>query len=240
MVWALIIAFALFSPTLAYAEPEVVETEEVVQGDEGTEEGVTDDEVLQEPAEGDSESDVSAAEPVQASEDVEEVVTYSPDGEILSTTKAPEIVRAVSPTYTVYASVTSNTYSDMAARMLWKMGWGDDYVFWRSGQYSYTLAYGDFDLASGRFDCASAHVVTFTLDSGYSGTYTMTEGDGVVSLVPSSYIVYSNLGQYPLLDSGHVFERLVVFMSCVAVIMELVRTVFSFTLRMGVRVENEH
>lgn len=231
MVWALILAIVLAFPTLAIAEPETLETGTAEQVQEVSEV----EENVEEPDKGDTEPADPDTEPVSTVP----VVTYSPTGELLTTTEAPEIIRAVNPTHTVYASVTSNTYSDMAARMLWKVPWNDDYVFWRSGQYSYTFAYGDFSLSGGRFDCASADIVTFQLDSGYSGTYTMHESSGAVSLVPSSYIVFSNLGGYPLLDPSYVFEVLVVFMASVAMLMNLVRSVFAFTYRMGVRVENE-
>ena len=152
MVWAVALSLALTLSTKPAVDElplvdEVVEVEEVDEvaddivptGDDVVEDLDSELEVVEvpEPDIVEPEPDIKSDEPVVSIEENKgPVLTYSPDGELLSTTEAPtlssEPTRASS---TPYASVTSNTYSDIASRMLWHLGFGDDYVFWRSGQY---------------------------------------------------------------------------------------------------------
>lgn len=238
MVWALIIVLALICPHVALALPDDVAEIEAIEAVgvddlQSSREG-------EEDAEEDAVRDEERSEPDSVGDEVVSLVTYNAEGEILSTTEQPRAIPASRATYNIYASVTQNTYSEMATNMLWRVPWSNDYVFWRSGQYTYVFAYGDFTFSSGRFDCTDANIVTFQLDSNYNGTYTMSKSTGSVSLVPSSYIVYSNLGDYPLIDNEIVYQKFIVFMGCVGLAMALVRSVFSFTYRMGVRCETEH
>lgn len=254
MVWAVALSLALTLSTKPAVDElpvvdEVVEVEEVDEvaddivptGDDVVEDLDSQLEVVEvpEPDIVEPEPDVKTDEPT-VTPTVEEskgpILTYSPDGELLSTTEAPtlssEPTRATS---TPYASVTSNTYSDIASRMLWHLGFGDDYVFWRSGQYSYSFAYGDLDLSGGRFTGSAVTLVTFTLDTGYNGTYVMNRQTTNVDVNAGQYIVFSNLGGYPVLDTNHVGLSLLVFSAFVGLLMALIRSVFGFVLRMGVR-----
>lgn len=240
MVWALIIAIVLFSPNVAYAEPlenDVSVSEDAADLEEDTTSSPEPDGDNGE-SEPDSEPEVSGVDVALAP--AEDVVTYSPTGELLSTTAEPVLLGATSYS-SPYASVTSNTYSDIAAHMLTKIGWSDDYVFWRSGQYSYTLAYGPIELSgTNQFSGDSVCLVTFSLDSGYSGTYTLARTDGALALNTGSYIVFSSLGDFPVLD----YEPLALWnwalLGTVAACCSLVRPLFGFVCRMGVRVHGSH
>lgn len=257
MVWALILALFLFSPNVAYAEEvlEVGEVEEVIEVPAPESEPV-DDVEQPEPVEPVEVLEEPVVEPVEVEEEplnpepVPEVVqelpepvvvasepenVYSYDGTLLTTTVEPEPVRAPAATSTPYASVSANTYSDLAASMLWKVGFGDDYVFWRGGQYQYCFAYGDLELSDSRFRGSGCKLVTFTLNSSYNGTYTMDVTTGSVDLSAGSYIVFSNLGPYPVLSSEFVGQYLVVWSLLVALVLYLVRSLFAFVLRVGVR-----
>lgn len=257
MVWALVLALFLLSPKVALAEEvlEVGEVEEVVEIPAPESESVDDaeqpdfvepvevpEEPVLEPVE--VEEEPLSPEPVpEVVQDVPEPVVvasgpenvYSYDGTLLTTTVEPEPVRAPAASSTPYASVSSNTYSDLAASMLWKVGFGDDYVFWRSGQYQYVFAYGDLELSNSRFRGSGCKLVSFTLSSSYSGTYTMDVSTGSVDLSVGNYIVFSNLGPYPLLSSEFVGQYLVVWSLLVALVLYLVRSLFAFVLRVGVR-----
>lgn len=138
--------------------------------------------------------------------------------------------------YSVYSSVSNNSYSVLAGSMLWHVPFGDDYVFWRSGQYEYRLAFGDLQLSGGTFTGDNLSFVVFSLDSSYSGTFTVSRSSGSLSLSTGNYLVYSNLGHYPILNDSYVFASLFIFVVSVALVMCLLRSIWSFLLRMGVRV----
>lgn len=230
MVWALILSLFLLFPFPAFADEvtsddsSTVETVSNPSGDSGGDAGV-------DSGEAQSPSDV-------ALEGGAPSVIYSDTGELLTTTEQPTALAAAQVmTSTPYSSVTSNAYSVVASQMLFKRGWLDDYVFWRAGQYSYCLAVGDLEFSSS-FVGSDVDLYTFQLDTGYSGTYTLRHSVVDLNLSPSDYIVYSNLGHYPVIDSAYVHTYVLVFCSCVALCMYCLRSVWSFLLRMGVRVHD--
>lgn len=243
MVWTVIALFIyLLFPVPAIAEP--VETPvESVQEDAVDEE--TPDTDNSDPDRVVSDPDKPELQPVPTDNVAvsvpEDTVTYSPTGEILSTTAAPEVLAAPLAYSSPYASVTSNSYSDIAAHMVGKIGWSDNYVFWRSGQYAYTLAYGDIELSpEGRFTSDSCKVVSFVLDNNYNGTYRMQQSDEALALDTGTYIVFSNLGAYPVLE----YESQKIWYFCLVSVVcagcYLIRSLFGFVLRMGVRVHGSH
>lgn len=74
-----------------------------------------------------------------------------------------------------------------------------DYVAFRSGQYSYTLAVGDL-IYDGSTVSGDAVLYTYT---SYSGDYAWTNtGSAAFSVVPGDHLLYSNLGDFPILGSG--------------------------------------
>lgn len=219
--------------TVAYAEPEATETETTET--EITETETSENEDDKEPAKVPEEPIVVVAQPDEPAE----VVTYSPTGELLSTTAVPEVKAANALSLEPYSSVTNNSYSEIASQTLWKVPFGGDYVFWRSGQYQYCFAYGDIGLSGSTFTGSSVDLVTYTLDSSYSGTYRIANSKQDLMLNARDYIVFSNLGVYPLLDAQNVFQKLALWSASVGLVMVFCRSVFSFTLRMGVRAEYE-
>lgn len=113
----------------------------------------------------------------------------------------------------------------------------DDYVYFRSGQYEYTLIVGDIELNGSRF--SSSEIVTNYTINTQSGTgygnniykYTVTEENGF-DLNASNYLVYSNLGSYPqLTERGESYELLTAFLLCLALGLYVLRSVFWFCLR---------
>lgn len=230
MVWALIFFLFLSFPTRALAVPdEQVET--VVDSDSDSVEP--------------SGVDVSSRlelDGVSLDSDSDSLVLYSPEGELVLTTSVPvphRDTRAFSST--PYASVTDNSYSSVASKMLVKVAPFSDYVFWRSGQYAYSLAVGDLDLEGSNFTSGEpVTIYTFQLDSGYSGTYTLSSRSDSLSLAASSYIVFSNLGHYPVLDYDSLGFSHLAFLVAVVAGVCCVRPIFSFVMRMGVRVHGSH
>lgn len=143
---------------------------------------------------------------------------------------------AAAPRSVPYDSVSTNsTYVDFFASMLPKIPWGDDYVFWRSGQYAYTLVIGDLDYSGGVFTGDDLSFVVLTTSNGYSGHVSLGSSSGSLDLDCSDYVVYSNLGFYPLLDSQSFYIEAIIFCLVVGLCCSCFRYIWSFLLRMGVR-----
>lgn len=123
------------------------------------------------------------------------------------------VVRSV---YGVYDSgVPSDTYIAWARGLIKEVPFTDDYVFFRSGQYSYTFAYGDFDDGF----AGSAHVYQIILPSNYNDGYEFVDFiDSSFSLSVGNGLVYSSLDGYPSLFvdySYYIFFLLVLFLATV-------------------------
>lgn len=111
----------------------------------------------------------------------------------------------------------------------------DDYVFFRSGQYEYTMYVGDFTLSGTTF-VPSSDVEVYLLSTGSSGYnsvynygYTLESG---FTLDVGSNLVYSNLGTYPdLIERGDYLDTFTLILVSCAVFMYLVRSIFGFCLR---------
>lgn len=230
MVWALILSLFLLFPTRALAVPdENVQT--VVDSDIDSVES--------------SGVDVSSRlelDGVSSDTDSDALILYSPEGQVVLTTSEPVPHRDTKAfSSSPYASVSDNTYSAIAAKMLLKVGPFSDYVFWRSGQYVYTLAVGDLELNGTTFSSSEdVTLYTFQLDTGYSGTYTLSSRSDTLTLSAGSYIVFSNLGYYPLLDYDSFGLAHLCFLVAVACGLLAIRPIFGFVLRTGVRVHGSH
>lgn len=188
-------------------------------------------------------ADVPAEEPVavppksDAGAIVEEQPTtlYDSDGSLIFSEQVPDVSLAAAND-SVYSSVTGGTYVDVASNLLPRVPWDADYLFWRSGQYSYSFVWGDLNLSGTTFSGSGIHRVDFVQSSNYNG-YTMshTQGDSI-NLNVGSYIVYSSLGNYPVLSVEYVHLSMFMYACVGAVSLFVLHTLFSFSLRMGVRV----
>lgn len=97
-----------------------------------------------------------------------------------------------------------------------KFDYGDHYVYWRSGQYSYMLAHSrELVYEGGRFRAPSVQLVQYNTYSGGSSQATYSQStDSNFSLAPGNYLVWSDLGDYPQLESGR-REREYVQAACI-------------------------
>ena len=100
-----------------------------------------------------------------------------------------------------YGVGTSNTaiFSGIAQ----KLPYGCHYVYWRSGQYVYSLAYSEaLALSGSRFSADTVTVVSYQTSSGYNSqaTFTVSE-ESDFTLSAGNYLVWSDLGSYPQLYS---------------------------------------
>lgn len=90
-----------------------------------------------------------------------------------------------------------------------KVPFGQSYVYWRDGQYSYKFAYGDLSLEGTTFTgSGDITVVSYdTANSSYNSNYIWSvTTDSNFSLSASNRLVYSDLGSYPGLGEREVIE----------------------------------
>lgn len=102
-----------------------------------------------------------------------------------------------------YPGTISDTYLDYFEGIVQKLDFNEHYVVWRSGAYSYTMAYGeDLILDENTFTGACDYVQIYRDGSDYSSTWYVAEGSDQVSLDTSGLFAYSDLGMYSTLERG--------------------------------------
>ncbi len=137
----------------------------------------------------------------------------------------------------VYQGTVSTTYVDYAKQILTKCPPFQDYVFFRSGQYEYTLVCGTLTLNGDTFTGSNVgeFTITYHTQSGYSGTsyYTVTgKSTNSFSLDTNNELVYSSLGSFPALtERGDFVETLTLLLLVVVSLCMLIRPIYSFVLR---------
>lgn len=112
-----------------------------------------------------------------------------------------------------------------------------DYVFYRSSDDTYAMVSGDLTLSGDTFILEGDGVgyeITQVSGSGYgSSYYSYTVSDiSNFSMDTNGYLVYSNLGDYPQLESrGVQYEFALLVAVCVVGVCALVRPLSNFVLR---------
>ena len=133
----------------------------------------------------------------------------------------------------IYNGQISGTVLDYFDRFSYKLSFFDDYLLYRSGQYEYTLVYGDLDLSGTTFSGDALHSVRLnTYTSNFNDyVWSVSDNDSLVLNVGTKP-VYSNLGSYPTLDRQSDFLPLLVLLVLVVFgLVLIVRPVFQFVLR---------
>lgn len=131
---------------------------------------------------------------------------------------------------TVYNEGTiSTTYLEYARGVVAGKMPGDSYVFFRGGQYNYTLIVSDnLKHEGGQFVADTFTRYTWTVNSGYNTvpTYGVTIGSAF-SLNSGSTMVYSNLGDFPSLeDGGVIYGQITAVLLAVLLLGGLARSLF--------------
>lgn len=85
--------------------------------------------------------------------------------------------------------------------MVSKFPYGTHYVYWRSGQYEYKLAYGrSLSYDGSRFLGDSVEIVTYRTNTGYGSQASLIHStESNFALNPGNYVIWSDLGHYPTL-----------------------------------------
>lgn len=102
-----------------------------------------------------------------------------------------------------YPGTISDTYLNYFRGIVQKLDWNQHYVVYRSGQYSYTMVYGEEVALNGTRFTGNGNVVNLyrNTSSGNSDWYVGYSSDSL-SLSAGSLYVYSDLGMYPTLKEG--------------------------------------
>lgn len=109
-----------------------------------------------------------------------------------------------------------------------------DYVYFRSGQYQYTLVVGDLEYENLTFTGSMYDYYTITTSNNYgSGYLSLIHSTGTdLNLDVSDHLVYSNLGYYPsFYDRGEYYGLAVALILLVFGCCCLLRPLFGFTYR---------
>lgn len=154
---------------------------------------------------------------------------YDSDGDVLA---SPSLLEDRRVSGTPYASLNGGTYEGYAAQVVAKLGQPfDDYLFYRSGSYTYVLCMGDLTLSGSTFSGSGCDVVTFSRSPSLDG-YGVEFSTEDVEVNAGGYIVCSNLGNYPQLDVGLARVELLLWLCAALLAVHFVcKPVFAFVLR---------
>lgn len=160
-----------------------------------------------------------------------ELTLYDSAGDVVVTSSSPDSVSAaVANSPGVYASADTGTYYELASRVV-ENSIPVDYLFYRSGQYEYTLVYGDIDVAGTLFTGDSCSYLRWYRD-GTSYGYLVDKGTTSVNVDSGNYIVFSSAPGFPALDVSTAFETFVIgFVALVAVLLYCLSKMFGYVLR---------
>lgn len=131
--------------------------------------------------------------------------------------------------YSVYDGNMSNTYVQYFRDIVSGLGFTEHYVCFRSGQYEYTMVTGDLEYNGTSFT-GSGDLIVYTFD--YDGSYNSSYDYNVTtinnfSLTPNNRIIYSDLGQFPQLETrGEKYEILSAFLVIVALLGIVIYSIF--------------
>lgn len=140
---------------------------------------------------------------------------------------------------TVYEGNISTTYITIFRDIASKLPLTSDYVFFRSGQYEYTMVAGDLAYNGSVFSGEDLTQYLLVTNSSYNSNYEY----GVISLdsfslAPGGALVYSNLGSFPDLYDRSDYTLVGIFFAiALCFCCYLIRSIFDFNLRMGGKAE---
>lgn len=137
--------------------------------------------------------------------------------------------------YSIYDGSINNTYTNIFKDIVKDISINDNYVFFRSGQYSYTLVAGPITFDNNKFvsseECREYNITTQSNYNNNGYIYTVNDINNF-SLNISDELVYSNLGNYPALEEGGIlYDYASLLVLCIIGICVLFRPIFAFTYR---------
>lgn len=137
--------------------------------------------------------------------------------------------------YTVYDGSFSNSYVTYFRDILSNVSILENYVCFRSSQYQYVMIVGDIQYQDNQFLIPDvATVYTFDIANGYNSntTYSVSEIKESRVFNENNFIIYSNMGNYPQLESrGDKFETLQTIIIVTACLCVVLRSIFYYRKR---------
>ena len=133
-----------------------------------------------------------------------------------------------------YNGTISDTYLDYFEGIVQKLPFDSHYVIWRSGEYAYTMAYGEeVTLNNGRFE-GDCNVVNLYRDgTNYTSSWYVGYDTDSLNLSASDLFVYSDLGMYPTVARGvsSLEAQAILFAIGVGVVFSLCNSIFDYVLK---------
>lgn len=114
--------------------------------------------------------------------------------------------------YSVYDGNLSSSYASFFAN--YDIGYWDDYVIWRDGDYSYKMYVSDnLTLNGSTFTASSGRLYNFYYSGNYNTTQHITSQlqDNFTLTNNNHYVIYSSLGNYPKIERGLRYEKITLF-----------------------------
>lgn len=138
-----------------------------------------------------------------------------------------------------YEGTISDTYKTIFADTVSDISIFDNYVFWRSGEYQYSMLAGDIVEENGSFSVTGGDMYVLdiiTLDgSGWASSsyHRFTHYMDIdYTLTSDSFLVYSDIKGYPKLEEREItYEFITAFLVLCTIIGTLVWRIFKFVLR---------
>lgn len=140
-------------------------------------------------------------------------------------------------TQEAYQGTISTTYITFFRDIVAGLPVLDDYVFLRTGDNEYTMYSGDLDYTNGTFYMTGEgkeYVIEQVSGSGYGNSYYRYSVSTVddVRVNVGSFLVYSNLGDFPQFEDRGVLYEYATFMAVFVIgLCALVRPLSNFVLR---------
>ena len=137
---------------------------------------------------------------------------------------------------TIYDGNISSTYTTIFKDIAQKeVQFNESYVYYRSGQYEYSLVVGKLDFSNGKFTSSEeVRIYKITTDQNtYNSSYEYTVStENSFSLAVDKQLIYSNLGNFPdLIERTNYYEMATLILLFVGVLLYLLRSIFSFNTR---------
>lgn len=133
-------------------------------------------------------------------------------------------------THNVYTEGNiSTTYVQYFKDILSGCDVNDDYIAFRSGQYSYILVVGDLEYQNGQVTLNDTGTIyTFTQSGNYNSSYSYTVNDiNNFSVTTGNSIIYSNVGQFPhLIERGVHIETFTLVLLCGMCVFVIIDRIF--------------
>lgn len=123
----------------------------------------------------------------------------------------------------------SSTYVTYFRDIVSGIGFNDNYVAFRSGQYSYTMVVGDLEYNDGLFSLKEngKEYVFSANNTGYNSQYNYNVNNITnFSVAVGDNIIYSDLGEFPqLVDRGAKIETFTAVLLCTVIVSVIINRI---------------